>query len=144
MVTRAVRLPSELLHSDGEVVLELSQGMLGPVILELDLLLHAYVSEVQLRRSRGPSVRLRCSVDERHVPRVHRVPEGDFAFDLARTDVEYMHGFLLRAYRDGMGEVSHIHVEARGEPGSFDLTVMLELYKPPMSAEDAKRLLDEE
>jgi hypothetical protein len=47
---------------------------------------------------------------------------------------------LLRAYRDQVAEVSHVHIEGLLDGAPYDLTVMFDVCKESMSPEEAKKL----
>jgi hypothetical protein len=48
---------------------------------------------------------------------------------------------LLRAYRDGLAEANHVHLDGTRQKHPFSLTFFFELYREPMSGEEAiKRL----
>jgi hypothetical protein len=42
---------------------------------------------------------------------VTRINEKRIRFELSRTQAGYLQATLLRAYRDDMAEVNHIHIE---------------------------------
>jgi hypothetical protein len=61
---------------------------------------------------------------------------------IGRNQAGYLQAVLLRAYRDQMAEVNHVHIEGQRSGTPFDLTVMFEVAREPMTPEDAKKLLD--
>ncbi|MCK6547614.1 hypothetical protein L6R52_17320 [Myxococcota bacterium] len=141
---RSVLIEVEVTESDGELVVSLLQSEVAMVALELTLLLQSLASEVRLRAKRGPRCALRIPTPEAGESRISMPAAGDFVFELTADAVGYLQAYLLRAHRDGLAEVSHVHVDAVGPRGPFALTVMCELYQGPMSADQAKRLLDDE
>ena len=59
---------------------------------------------------------------------------------LPKVTIEYLQAVLLRAYRDGMAEIGHVHIETN----AADLTLLFSVSAPPMSADEAMRLLEED
>jgi hypothetical protein len=137
---RSVRTSTTAVIGRGELVLEILHNEFGTWALELTLLLQGLTQSVEI--CFGGKGRMGISLDaDSHADRFVAIKMGnhDFAFVLPRTQAEYLLATLLRAYRDEMAEVNHVHVEgsAGGEP--FDLTIMFDIYRPPMTAEEAER-----
>jgi hypothetical protein len=65
------------------------------------------------------------------------------AISLGRTEIEAWQHFFLRALRDGVAEVDHLDVELRMVPDDqlIDLVLKIKKSRPPLSAEEAARLL---
>ena len=58
--------------------------------------------------------------------------------NLTTSDLDFVRHFFLRFYRDGLAEVDHIDVQT-GDGGY--IIFCAELSVPPLSAEEAERLL---
>jgi hypothetical protein len=142
-VKRFLTLASESLMSANEVVIELKQAAIGSFALELALLIAGLVQSLRIRPSRGAPLLLTL-IDRDRVAKavVAREPDDSVSFAIGRNQAEYLHAVLLRAYRDQMAEVNHVHIEGQLSGSPFDLTVMFEVAREPMTPEDAKKLLD--
>jgi hypothetical protein len=141
---RYISLPGECLPSPAEVVVEVPLSMVGSVALELTLLLEALTESLRIRSSAGPTVVLTL-LDIRGVSKAIARKDGASAicFALGRNQVEYLRAVLLRAYRDQISAVNHVHIEGELGGALFDLTVMFDVYREPMLPEEAaKRLAD--
>ena len=111
--------------------------------LETTLLLLSMAASVSLRSASGRIVEVSVANVERGSKANVILSEEKVTFALSRNEVEYLQSFLLRAYRDGMADVGHVHVEGRLDGGGrdMDLTLLFELYRPPLSdTEAAKRM----
>jgi hypothetical protein len=63
---------------------------------------------------------------------------------VSHHDLGYLLHFFLKYYRDGIGEVDHLDLQAvSGEEGDMDCyaTFIILTSRPPVSAEEAKRRL---
>jgi hypothetical protein len=67
---------------------------------------------------------------------------GSVCFAIGRNQAKYLQAVLLRAYRDQIAEVNHVHIDGESDGKPFDLTVIFELSLEPMTPENAKKLLD--
>lgn len=142
-VKRFLSLASESLMSSNELVIELKQAAIGSFALELALLIAGLVQSVRIRPSRGAPLLLTLADNDRAAKAVvAREPDDTVSFAIGRNQAEYLHAVLLRAYRDQMAEVNHLHIEGQRSGSPFDLTVMFEVAREPMTPEDAKKLLD--
>jgi hypothetical protein len=142
MVIRAqsLKLRSEIVVDPAEVIVELALEDFGLAALEMTLLGRGLLSETTI--SDGQGRRLTFSILENESKRgiFHGLKSGNIHLSLPRVTVEYLQAVLLRAYRDGMAEVDHVHIETT----SADLTLLFAVSAPPMSAEEAIRLLDQD
>lgn len=146
MVTkrRVLQLSSDSVAGANELVVEIQQAEVGPLALEVGLLVSRLVESLHLRSRAGPSLTLSLINDDR-LPKaiVTHQPDGARSFAVGINQTEYLQAVLLRAFRDGAAEVNHIHIEGQRDGEPFDLTLMFELYKEPMSeGEAAVRLRD--
>ena len=139
------QIDAEIVIKPYETVLKLAQTEVAPMGMEMMLLLESMCESLTLRGQRGASVLIALlpDRDKKHLV-VSRISAHKLRFDLPQNLVEYFLAVLLRAFRDGMAEVDHIHLEGDFGDESYDLTVKFALFRPPMSAEEAARLMDEE
>lgn len=139
---RSLPIAQNFVFGDAEAVVELAQPEIGVLLIEATLLLCAMSSTLRLRSPAGQRIDLSIgSADVRAT--VEHVSGLNIAFILPRNQIEYLQAVLLRAYRDEMAEVSHIHLEGLREGVPFDLTFLFEAYRPPMSPEEAATLMDD-
>jgi hypothetical protein len=141
---RFLLLPSEPQFGPTEVVLEIPHAVVATLTLELSLLLAGLAESLQFRAKTGASVVIKL-VGGKTVSKasVKRESADVVRFDLGRNQVEFLHVTFLLAHRDGAAEVNHVHVEGVLGDELFDLTVMFERFKEPMSAEEANKMLCE-
>lgn len=141
-VRRFLALATDALLGATEVVIELNQPAVAAVALELTLLLLGLAESLRLAPKSGPTIFLRLLGDKRASKAGAALgSDGSVRFALGRNQAEYLQAVLLRAYRDQMAEVNHVHIEGERDGHSFDLTVMFESFRAPMSAEEAEKLL---
>jgi hypothetical protein len=139
---RFVSLSGEALLNEAEVVLELDGDSINTVALELTLLLEGLANSLRLSPRTGPGVLISAfSGDLVAKAEVGRAADGTLTFRMGRNQVEYLRAVLLRAYRDQMAEVSHVHIEGELGRTAFDLTVMFASYATPMNPEEAAKLM---
>lgn len=142
MAKRFLRLPSEPVVGDNEVVVEVPHNVVPTVALELSLLLAGLAESLRMQAESGPIVALTIgAVATASKALVFRNDAKTLSFEFGRNQVEYLHAVLLRTHRDGVAEVSHVHIEATNGEAPFDLTILFETYREPMSAEQAMDLL---
>lgn len=141
-MSRFVLLASEPLLESGEVVVELPQATVPTLALELSLLLGGLTDAVRLSGSSGAGVLLTIGGGDR-VDKAQVSREGTemVCFELGTNQAEYLQAVLLRAYRDGMFDANHVHIEGAIGDEPFDLTLLFELFRDPMSADDAIKLM---
>jgi hypothetical protein len=123
---------------DATAVIEVAPAQIVPFTLELALLVHEAVTGLELVSASDQRVVL--TVDEGTTWAITGDP-GPVVFALGRNQVEHLHATLLRAYRDGVAEVDHVHVEPRTDGVDVALTIVFDEFAPPMSPEAAARLL---
>lgn len=139
---RFMSVTSEALLSAAEIVIELSPSAVASLALEFALLLEGMAFSLRIRPSKGPTLLLSLTNDDKvSKGAVTRESDGSVHFALGRNQAEYLQAVLLRAFRDQIAEVNHVHIEGRINAMPFDLTVMFENFREPMTAEDAKNLL---
>jgi hypothetical protein len=138
---RFLRLAEPPRVKTGEVVVSVPHDMVGPLALELSLLLFNGASSLRLAAQKGPGVVLTVGPGTRvSTATAQREPNG-LRFELGRNQAESLLAVLLRAHRDGAAQVNHIHIESELGGESFDLTVWFEQHMEPMSQEEAMRRL---
>ena len=132
---RLLNTDSTVVMGPGELVLEVSQNEFGKWALEFTLLLEGLTKITDMRIGKN---RICISLsNDLHADRLlaKKSGNGDFEFILPRNQAEYLQAKLLRAYRDEMAEVNHVHAEGFLDGKPFDLTMMFDVYRPPMTAE---------
>jgi hypothetical protein len=143
-MSRIVELEDgHILLGEAEVVVELSQASVATLALEFTLLLAGLSDSLALRAGKGVQVTFRL-LDPNNNARTSIVlaaGKDRLRVELARAHAEYAHAVLLRTYRDGMADVSHVHIEAELAGRSYDVTLLFAAFRAPMSPEDAERLL---
>jgi hypothetical protein len=141
-IKRFLPLACESLLGPGDIVIELQQAVVANMALEITLLMSGSTESLRLQPSRGPAVYLRLTA-EGPVGKaaVARAPDGSVMFTLGRNQAEFLHAVLLRAYRDQIAEVNHVHVEGDCGGSPFDLTIMFDKSREPISAEQAAKLM---
>lgn len=141
-VRRFLEIAGESLLGSAEIVLELEQSVVASMALELTLLLAGLSSSLRLGPSAGPAIIMKLVPGDRvSKAAVTLAADGALSFVLGTNQAEYLQTVLLRAYRDEAAEVNHVHIEGERDGLAFDLTVMFGVFREPMSAEEAKRLL---
>lgn len=141
---RLLSMDTEMLVGESEVVVEVSQAKVGAWTLEVTLLLEGLVESITLRSSGGAGLVLEMLPEVASGARravVSRLSAERLRFELPRTQAEYLQAVLLRAYRDDMAEVSHTHIEGELGDTPYALTVLFGAARPPMSPEEANKLL---
>lgn len=142
---RFLALAGDSLGGESEVILELKPSDIPHFALELTLLLEGLADSLRLQPSSGPSVMISMIPSDRvSKARVDVTPDGSIAFAIGKNQAGYIRAILLRAYRDRMAEVSHIHIEGEFKGALRDLTVVCTLFREPMSSKDAARFLAED
>ncbi len=140
---RTLLIQQDFLLGAAEVVVELADMNVVSLSMELNLLLHSMTDSITLTCPQKTKITLKLGA-----PKKWTIVEGhtrsSVSFLLSRNEAEYIQAVLLRAYRDKMAEVDHIHIEGRTiQDDAFDLTLMFQTYRPPMSPEEAARLMDD-
>ena len=69
--------------------------------------------------------------------------DAHFIITLDRTSLDYLRAFFGRYYRDGFAEVDHIDLQPDEPLGSY-ITIDVQEYAAPLSAEDTTRMLNAE
>jgi hypothetical protein len=123
-------------------VIELQQNSVAAMALELTLLVNGLAEVLHLKPSRGPSISLRVLADDRVSKAIVSISVDESVnFSLGRNQAEYLQAVLLRAYRDQVADVNHVHIEGAFSEGSLDFTVVFGTSRKPMSADEAEKLL---
>lgn len=139
-------LPALLTLKDGEAVVEIEQSQTGALALELDLLLHGLATTLAVGAGAGDRIVIsfaRGAGRPGERARALRPSRDRVELELALEPIARLQAVLLRAYRDGMAEVNHVHVECQLGAAPFDLTLFFRAARPPMTPEEAGRLLGE-
>jgi hypothetical protein len=137
-------LACESVLSPNEIVIEIKQEAVPRVAIEVALLTSELAESVRLQPSSGSSVSLEVrEADRASKAIVTCAADASVVFAIGRNQVEYLQAVLLRCYRDQMAEVNHVHIEGDRSGAPFDLTIMFDTYREPMSAEQAETLLRE-
>ncbi len=143
-MNRFFRISSEPLFGQEEVVLEVEQAEVGALALELTLLLMKLTESISISSPEGHAIYLSLQDEPEELAKrtkVASVAEKRLNFALSRTQAGYLQATLLRAYRDEMAEVNHIHIEGTLRGAPFDLTIFFQTSRPPMSPEEIERLV---
>lgn len=146
MTKRLLPLSVDISIDDADAVFDVDQTHVGAWALEIALLLNGLTEEVTALAPSGASIVLTLQAEpEQSAKRTiaSRIAPNQLRFALSRTQAEYLQSVLLRAYRDGMAEVSHIHIEGFTDTSEYDLTFAFREFHAPMSAEDAAKLLQD-
>jgi hypothetical protein len=143
-MNRFLASDDEIIFGQRESVVEILQERFGVWALEISLLLQGLAESLTVRSPNGGTLLLSLLADK-SVKRsaVSRGGTNRLRFDLSRTQAEYLQTVLLRAYRDGMADVEHVHVEGAFAGTTYDLTFFFGASRPPMSAEEAAKLLQD-
>lgn len=140
---RTIQLrPDTVIVSDAEAIVEIAQTEVHQVALEIALLGRKLNDVLFVLTQNGPKIALRL-LDTPKIAaraRVLRTAQQQIRFDVPINLLGYLEAVLLRTYRDGIAEVNHIHIEGDLDGDAFDLTVMFELSRPPMTPEQIERL----
>ena len=139
-MSRTVKLGADrVLTSPSEVVVELDQDDVAILALELTLLLRRMSDLVSIVSG---SNRLTLTLLDQAPPaKFSRDAIGRIQCSLSRDSAEYLEATLLRAFRDGMADVNHVHVEGKLDGESFDLTLLFAVSRPPMTPEEADKVM---
>lgn len=124
-----------------EIVVSLTEAELAPLCLELALLLLSETTALQLQAGEE-RLDLEVAKKSQH-------PQASFTYGKSRTlrcaidrdGLEYLQATLLRAWRDGIAEVDHVHIEGLLAGAGHDFTVRLAKARPPVSASQARKKL---
>lgn len=139
---RFLAIEGESSLGTAEVVIELQQSLVASMALELTLLLANLSTSLRLQPSAGPAIHLKhVAGDQISKATVAATANGAVIFALGTNQLGYLQAVLLRAYRDQVAEVNHVHIEGDREGAPFDLTIMFGVARSPMSAEEAELLL---
>jgi hypothetical protein len=135
---------AETLVSNGEIVVEIEQEHVGTWALGITLLLESLAEQLQIISINGRErvlLMLQRSDPSAKETIVRRVERGGCSFIIATTQAQCLQAMLLRAYRDGVAEVNHMHIEGTLGESGFDLTFFFKSSQPPMSPAEAERLM---
>lgn len=129
-----------ILAGDSEIVVEISQAEVPAIALDVALLLGGLADSLSLV-SGAAKLNIRVSPQRTTATNFDRDEHGRVECVLSRDNAEYIQATLLRAYRDGMAEVSHVHVDGKFRGNDFDLTLMFDTARPAMTPEEAERIM---
>jgi len=137
---RSIALSQEFVSGSGEIVAELTPAEVPSIALEVTMLLCELASVLTLRSPKGEKIEIRLGAPGARAA-VSKPVAAHWRFDLTQDQAEYLQVFLLRTVRDEMAAVNHIHLEGLAGKDDFDLTFMFQVYAPPMSPEEAAKLM---
>jgi hypothetical protein len=143
-MSRFFRVRSEPIFGQEEVVIEVAQAEVGALALELTLLLMELTESISISFPEGHVVLMSLQDESEEMAKrteVTKINEKRIRFELSRTQAGYLRATLLRAYRDDVAEVNHIHIEGAHLDASFDLTIFFQTSRPPMSTLEIERLM---
>ena len=66
-----------------------------------------------------------------------------YEIHLNQDNIGFLINYLLIYYRDEMADVSHIHIPLYNETRNTDLIIEVEKSKPPVSGEEAIKILNQ-
>jgi hypothetical protein len=132
-----------VINSSNEFVIELRQADVPIFALEILMITMGLINKLIIIFDEGIN-KLELRFDKKMAPG-DKAPvfekSGGFVFTLSANHLDYICAFLLRAYRDQMAEVNHIHIEGEKDGDAFDLTLLFENYVEPMTPKEASKLL---
>jgi hypothetical protein len=142
---RLFRAKNDPLIGSTELVVEAEQAEVGTFALELTLLIEGLSEMVVILTPAGYRISLSIQKKEEKGlfearTRVTQVDPMRMSFEIARTQAMYMQATLLRAYRDEMAAVNHVHIEGFLRESPFDLTLLFATSRPPMTPEEIERM----
>src|SRR4051812_25644906 len=127
-----------------ELTIAVRQSQVSEWALEISLLLKNFSDALEVESPQGFRIVLTTAPPSRTAPmrsQFVRTASKELSARVARNQAESLQSVLLRAYRDRMSETGHIHLEGRHAGKDFDLTWLFDTVKPPMTAEEASRLM---
>jgi hypothetical protein len=137
---RHLSVAEDFLVSRDEVVVEIAAQEIKDFAIEATLLREELSTTLVLRSPTGQRVELSVQAADVRA-KVRQLDSGDYHFELASNQVGTLQMFLLRAYREGMADVNHIHLEGIIAGREMDLTLLFQVYKPPMPPDEAEKLI---
>lgn len=139
---RTVRVEASAILGEKEMVVGVRQGEVARWAMEIILLLEGLVETTTFRFGDGVCLTLAISTDHNAARALFaQAGEGHLRCVVARCQAAYVHATLLRAYRDQAAEVDHVHMEGRLGDAPFDITLMFDVHRPPMTSDDARRAI---
>jgi len=139
-VLLAAEFSEQVIEDQAAFKLDLAQSDIPDLCLSLCLLREELVSQVCLQSNGKLGLCLERSESTNN--RLVRSPT--LSLQMTRTELERLVYFFLTYYRDGWADVDHIDVEADDDvPNRMAAYVIFVVpaYKPPVSADEAKRRL---
>lgn len=142
-MNRTIKNLGEILVNNNELVVEIQSAEIKTWIAEVTLLVEGLVNKTTVLSGKqkfsiekGPADadKSKCVVGIGH--------DGFCSFILPLNHCEYLQATLLKAYRDEAADVDHIHLDGMEGDNFFDLTVMFDQSKPPLSPEEMQKHLD--
>lgn len=141
-MNRTIPLPAEPVLGENEVAIEVPHTVVASWALELALLLAGLTRSLRMRAQSGMSIVIVIGSGIAVSKATVRRDKADtLSFEVGRNQAEYLHAVFLRAHRDGAAEVNHVHIEGTLNGVPFDLTVLFDTYREPMTQEEAMKLL---
>jgi hypothetical protein len=140
MTTRQLKC-AQVRIGNNEIVLVLGKNDTRELALEVALLLFGLTDGLLVNATGDQAMFIARHPDPAEVR--GRVDHSDAArvdVLLARNQLEFIQAALLRAYRDGVAEVDHIHAEVTRQTGVYDVTLVFEHHRGPLPLDEAMRL----
>jgi hypothetical protein len=134
---RPFELASEIIVDPEELLVEVSLLEFGPAALEMTLLAGNLIPQAAFQDRNGRRLTFSVLASDAKRGEFSGLDSRNIQLSIPIVTVKYLQAVLLRAYRDGMAEVDHVHVETT----SIDLTFLFAVSAPPMSGEEAGRIL---
>lgn len=135
------RIDNDILLSDSEYVIEVSSKHLQLWCLSFTLLATKLVSSFNIL-FKNHRVKILLSEDlENKWLEVIKKDASITEVAIPMNQVEYLQFTLLRALRDSIAEMEHIHLEGSRNSEQFNITLFFENYSQPFDPEEAAKLM---
>lgn len=108
---------------------------------ELVLLLYGKADRLVLKGVHSQKLALTCGGDQSSATGQNPL---SIPVNLSRRDLEFLLGFLVTWYRDGMAEVNHVDIQLQGDDvAGEDCMLVVEALssQPPLTANEIEKLL---
>lgn len=120
---------------------QIESTAVAPLCCELMMLLFEKAEKLSLLFGHNHKLILAVTSEMSHATGDN---EKAIPINLSRIDFEFLLGFLLSWYRDGIAEVNHVDIELRSDNASGNdctLVIEAEISRPPMPSEEVERIL---
>lgn len=139
---RVIKSSCPVVDGDNEFVVELRQSDISTLVIELCMLSMGVVKKIKLLFDAGNKLEIGFGATISPSGKAIVLRKKNWvAFELSPNQLEYLCAFLLRAYRDQVAEVNHIHIEGKEGDGEYDLTLIFDDYAPPLTPDEASKLM---